>query len=159
MRDMFQDIPEDAAILAIIGPTTGFSVEEMNALKRYIDRGGHILLALDVDRSSEVTGAAQVKADELPPFLDSIGLHYRQLPVAHDERFITSSRQKSDRYFIFSNLFAKHPATSILGENPDRLTLMSFRSGSWELSKNPEKWRFTPIVKAITGSFVDGNGN
>lgn len=155
---LFQDVPPEAKILGIIGPTTGFTSQETEALSRYLARGGRLLLALDIDKGERLSGALNTD-DELPRFLDRIGLHYVTAPVAHDERFVTNSRQKSDRYFIYSNNFADHPATATLKANSDRLSMMSFRSGSWDVAPLAKDWSFTPLVRSITGSFRDANAN
>ncbi|MBC7661470.1 MAG: Gldg family protein [Chitinophagaceae bacterium] len=157
---MFNEVPADAKLLAIIGPTTSFTAQEAEALDRYIKKGGRILLALDIDKAEGDGGAVEVGVDELPKYLASLGLRYNRIPVAHDERFVTNSRQKSDRYFIFSNKFGKHPSVSTLNASSDRLTLMSFRTGSWDLEPSPSQaWTFTPTILSITGSFRDANGN
>ncbi len=158
LTTLFQDVPAETKILAIMGPETGFAVEEMTALQRYIDRGGRILLALDIDQSDQLPGSINAD-DELPKFLLRNGLRYDPTPLAHDERFVTNSRQKSDRYFIYSNNFVDHPAISTLKANSDRLSLMSFRSGSWALLAKPLDWAFKAIVLSISGSFLDTNRN
>ena len=155
---LFQDVPPETKILGIIGPQTGFTGEETAALQRYLDRGGRLLIALDIDRADQISGTI-TSEDELPKFLAKNGLRFDPRPITHDERFVTSSRQKSDRYFIFSNNFTDHPAISTLKTNPDRLSLMSFRSGSWDLSQPSPDWSFKPVALSITGSFKDANGN
>jgi ABC-type uncharacterized transport system len=43
------DVPDDADVVLILGPTEPFSSEELSALRRYADRGGRLLIALDPD--------------------------------------------------------------------------------------------------------------
>lgn len=155
---LFQEVPAEAKVLGIIGPTASFGSQEIEALKRYIEKGGRILLALDIDQTDQLNGVSNA-GDELPKFLDGIGLHYVTKPLAHDERFVTGSKQKSDRYFLYSNNFAQHPATATLKSNSDRLSMMSFRSGSFEIDPKAVDWTFTPLVSSITGTFIDRNDN
>jgi hypothetical protein len=51
-QGLANDVPEDADIVLVLGPTAPFSEEEVASLKRYADRGGHLLLALDPDAMS-----------------------------------------------------------------------------------------------------------
>jgi len=41
------EVPDDADVLAIIGPTRAYTEAEIEALGAYLDRGGRLLLALD----------------------------------------------------------------------------------------------------------------
>lgn len=51
-QGLASDVPEDADVVLVLGPTVAFTNEELGALKRYVDRGGHLLLALDPDALS-----------------------------------------------------------------------------------------------------------
>lgn len=48
------EVPADADAVAILGPTEGFSPEELASLQRFADAGGHLLLALDPETSSSM---------------------------------------------------------------------------------------------------------
>jgi hypothetical protein len=47
-----RDVPDDADIVLVLGPTETFSREEVQALGRYAARGGRLVLALDSDAFS-----------------------------------------------------------------------------------------------------------
>ena len=51
-QGLAKDVPEDADIVLALGPTEAFSREELQALTRYADRGGRLVLALDGDAFS-----------------------------------------------------------------------------------------------------------
>jgi hypothetical protein len=46
------EVPEDADIVIVLGPSEPFASEEVTALRRYADQGGKLLLALDPDALS-----------------------------------------------------------------------------------------------------------
>ncbi|HVW29523.1 MAG TPA: Gldg family protein [Polyangiaceae bacterium] len=46
------DVPDDADVLMILGPTEPFSPEELAAVQRYAKRGGKLLMALDPEAFS-----------------------------------------------------------------------------------------------------------
>lgn len=48
-QGLASDVPEDADIVMVLGPTQPLAPEELASLKRYADRGGKLLVALDPD--------------------------------------------------------------------------------------------------------------
>lgn len=50
-QGLAQDVPEDAGVVLVLGPTEPFAPEEIAALKRYAERGGRLLMALDPEAS------------------------------------------------------------------------------------------------------------
>lgn len=48
------DVPGDADAVAVLGPSSAFSAEELASLQRFADRGGHLLLALDPESTSNL---------------------------------------------------------------------------------------------------------
>jgi hypothetical protein len=44
-----REVPEDAGIVLVLGPSEPFAAEEIASLKSYVERGGHLMLALDPD--------------------------------------------------------------------------------------------------------------
>ncbi|RYZ07929.1 MAG: hypothetical protein EOO73_09515 [Myxococcales bacterium] len=52
------EVPTDADAVAVLGPSSAFSAEELASLQRFADGGGHLLLALDPESSSNLELAA-----------------------------------------------------------------------------------------------------
>jgi hypothetical protein len=48
-QGLASEIPDDADVVLALGPSEPFAPEEIGALKRYADRGGRLLIALDPD--------------------------------------------------------------------------------------------------------------
>ncbi|HET9953406.1 MAG TPA: Gldg family protein [Polyangiaceae bacterium] len=48
-----RDVPDDAEVVLILGPTTPFLAEELASLRRYAERGGRLLLALEPEAIGE----------------------------------------------------------------------------------------------------------
>lgn len=51
-QGLSREIPKDADAVIVLGPTEPWALEELAALDAYARRGGHMLLALDVDARS-----------------------------------------------------------------------------------------------------------
>ncbi|MDX2055249.1 MAG: Gldg family protein [Polyangiaceae bacterium] len=47
-----KDVPEDADVVLVLGPAEPFAPEELASLRRYVERGGKLLMALDPDRTT-----------------------------------------------------------------------------------------------------------
>ena len=52
------EVPDDADVVLILGPSEPFAEEELSALRRYADRGGHLFIALDPDANTAQLAAA-----------------------------------------------------------------------------------------------------
>jgi ABC-type uncharacterized transport system len=48
-QGLASEVPDDADVVLILGPSDPFGPEEISALGRYADRGGHLFIALDPD--------------------------------------------------------------------------------------------------------------
>jgi hypothetical protein len=57
-------VPTDADAVVVLGPSDGFSPEEIASLQRFADAGGHLLMALDPESASSMNliGADESKA-------------------------------------------------------------------------------------------------
>ncbi|MEP7049761.1 MAG: Gldg family protein [Pseudomonadota bacterium] len=56
-QGLASEVPDDADVVLVLGPADPFAPEEINALQRYADRGGHLLIALDPDANSSQVSA------------------------------------------------------------------------------------------------------
>lgn len=71
-QGLAKDVPDDADLVVVLGPTEPFAPEELAALDRYVKRNGKLFLALDADAFSTrdfVTGEAEAArpAASAPP--------------------------------------------------------------------------------------------
>ncbi len=51
-QGLANEVPDDADVVLVLGPSDPFGTEEISALQRYADRGGHLFIALDPDANS-----------------------------------------------------------------------------------------------------------
>jgi hypothetical protein len=61
------EVPADADAVVVLGPSDGFSPPELDALKRFADRGGHLLLALDPEGASQLNVVGVQQTPETTP--------------------------------------------------------------------------------------------
>lgn len=149
-----RDVPDDAALVVIFGPTSRFLEEEEASLIRYVERGGSILVFLDpfvdagLDNLFEVL-RLKVPADE----------------VANDKEFIRRSHTSADHAIVFSNNFASHATTRELKKARGRAAVLMLSAGHLERANEGAKSfgkgapRVTMTMRSRPTSFIDRKRN
>jgi len=97
------EVPADADVIAIIGPTRAYTDAEITALDGYLDRGGRLLVALDPLIEPEGT----MRPTQLEPLLAGRGV------VVHDDLVVDPSRRLPfyDLSAVYLEDFPSHPVT------------------------------------------------
>jgi hypothetical protein len=141
------ELPVDATVVIVLGPAKPLLPEEIGAIKRYADRGGHLLLALDPDS----------KVDH-GPLAEVVGLSWSKTVLANDKVFLRHRYNNSDRTILVTNRFSSHASVSTLGRNSTRAPVIF--PGASELEKKGEgDLKIDFAVKALPETFGDENGN
>lgn len=143
------EIPEDASIVFIMGPEKPFLDAEIDALKRFADRGGRILLTLEAERDGS----------QMAPLLEALGLRYDTVILANERTNAPLTKTKADRFFIWSNKYSSHASVTTMTRN-NKLATVFYKAGS--LSKTKEKLERTKtdmVLTAVSDTFADSNGN
>ena len=96
------EVPRDAAVLAVVGPERDFLPEELAALRRYVERGGRLWLALEPHGPG------------LESLLEPWGLKLLRVPLANDQRYLRTTYQQSDRANLGTASFSSHPSVGTL---------------------------------------------
>jgi hypothetical protein len=66
-QGLANEVPDDADVVLILGPADPFGPEEIAALQRYADRGGHLLIALEPDaNSAQITAPIAAASKDTP---------------------------------------------------------------------------------------------
>lgn len=150
------DIPADAAVVMIVGPTSEFLPEELAALERYLDKGGRLFVALDPDVRTDPTQPGGPPL--LPELLGSLGLKFDPTPLANDQIFAQRSYQKSDRGNIATGGYSSHPAVASLSKLGMRAPMILVGAGHLEEVKvRPPNTTVDFTVRAQGQTFLDAN--
>ncbi|WNG55630.1 ABC transporter [Archangium gephyra] len=97
-----KEVPRDAAVVAVVGPERDFSPEALATLRRYVERGGRLWLALEPDGPG------------LEPLLEPLGLMLLRVPLANELRYLRMSHQQSDRGNLVTASFSSHASVGTL---------------------------------------------
>ena len=140
------DVPADATMVAVVGPSAALLPEEVAALKRYAERGGHLLLGLDPDSKAN-----------LGPLAEIVGLRWSPTRLAHEKLMVSRRHNKSDRGILVTNRYSSHASVSTLSRNSARAP--TIYPGVSSLEKGEGDFKIDFAVKALEGTFEDANDN
>lgn len=144
-QGLASEVPEDASLVFVVDPAGDFLPGEIEALHRYLDRGGRLWVALDPDRQTNLAG-----------LLLEYGVRFVESPLANDTHYVRVSYNKADRYNLYTNRPTSHESVRALSNNAVRLAVVLLKSGSLEkveggnatrsrvemtLRSMPETWR------------------
>jgi hypothetical protein len=142
-----QAVPDDAAIVFVVGPKKPFFAEEVEALQAFRDQGGALFLMLE-PTSEDMSALAAL-----------VGVSFDgSAPLASDKMFLPLSRGIVDRLNVGTNKFTSHESVTTLSKRSSEAVLITPSTGSIsELESHAGAVTIT--VKGMPDWFRDGNGN
>ncbi len=140
-------IPDNAAMVLVLGPRSPFLEEELEALDRYLAAGGAILLALDPDSDFRL-GLLE----------ERLGVRYQRVPLANDGQHLRRRGNVSDRQLIVTDRFTAHEAVTTLGRTRVGSGILLLGSGYLEAADSGgPRPRF--VVRTLPTTYADLNEN
>jgi hypothetical protein len=114
-QGLANEVPEDADLVMVLGPSSAFMAEEVAALRAYRARGGALLVALEPRTESG-----------LAPLLEDLGLGFdgQQLLVG-DRNILITTRRQTDRYNLITNKASTHPSVTTLSRNSRTMAFLA----------------------------------
>ncbi len=152
LMDLSKDVPEDATVVLLLGPSVPLQAGEWASLSRYLDRGGRLLIALD-PRGDTSMGPLEGR------------FAFRMYPgnLTDEEKFMPRLRQLQDRRTVLSNQFSAHASTTSLSRGGAERPLILNDAGALEdmpyTGKSSEAPKKTITIRSMESSFLDRNNN
>jgi len=146
-------VPEDADLVAIVGPSDSFLDAEIEALREYFEGGGAVLVALEPSYSRR-RGPGPDHGTPLQGFLDQFGLKLGAGVLASERSIVSMANKRTDRLNLLTDQFSSHPSTATLSEA--KLTLFTPSAGYLETTDVSGVER-TVAVRSRSGTWVDRN--
>ncbi|WP_437555114.1 Gldg family protein [Sorangium sp. So ce367] len=141
------EIPKDASVVIVLGPQKAFLPEEVAALKRHADEGGHLLLALDPD----------AKVD-LDPLAGAVGLTWKPEVLANDRVYVRRRYNDSDQAMLVTTRYSSHASVSTLSRHSQQAPTIF--PGASSLDKREDGGlKIDFVVRSLGETFADANGN
>jgi hypothetical protein len=141
------EIPDDATVVAVVGPAKALLPEEIAALKRYADKGGHLLLALDPDAKADMAPLAALASVVWHPTL-----------LANDKTYLRRRFNASDVGNLVTSRFTSHASVSTLSRNSARAALLFSGVSSLD-KKDGDDAKVDFAVKSPAEAFEDLDGD
>ena len=147
-QGLASEVPEDADLVLVMGPTEAFMEEELAALDAYRTRGGALFVALDPGVKTDMSG-----------LLSPVGLSYAgDTVLVGDTNIWVATRRPADRYNIFTNKVSTHPSVTTLSRNSrTRALLTPLAAPLTQLENPPFKVEIT--VRSLDEVWLDETRN
>jgi len=144
-------IPDDAAVVLVLGPKQALLEEEQDSLARYLRAGGRVLLAAHHEGE-----AAPAK------LLEALGLKIGEHALCHERYHMRRRFDLSDREILVTNSFSSHPSVRTLSYGSRQLALLL--DGAADLDKSsqstaPEGTRTDFCVRSMPSTWADKDGD
>jgi hypothetical protein len=138
-------VPDDASVVAVLGPTEPLAEQEILTLERYAARGGHVLFALEPEGRSNGERLAGM-----------FGLKWNKDLLCDDRTFAVRRFNDSDHTIILTHRFSSHASVATLSRLGSRAVFF-LGSGSLESAGGGSSFDF--IARSLPSTFADKNGN
>jgi hypothetical protein len=148
-----QDVPDDATIVLILGPQKPFLDAELEALDRYLKRGGALLMALE-------PGTDVV----LGPLEARLGVRFEPAPLTDDKVHIVVRRTEYDRRNLITDQFSSHASVTTLSQARTGAGILFLGAGSLDNAEFAADWgsqkpKRTYVIRSLKSAFRDANNN
>lgn len=145
-----QAVPDDAAMVFVVGPRRLFLPEEVKALQEYRDRGGALFISMEPASGPDDISDPAVAA--------LAGVGFGDTALLSDKAFLKVTGGPGDRAFVGTNKYSSHESVTTLSKNAAQATFIAPGVGSIaELQDHQGK--VTNIMKGMPEWWADANGN
>jgi hypothetical protein len=143
------EVPEDASLLVVLDPTEDYLPEELDSIRRFLNGGGRMWMALDPDHSSNIAG-----------LLEEYGVTFRPTLLANDRYFMRVHYNQADRINLFTNRTSSHPSVNTLSQNASKLAVVLLGSGYLEkLDEKKGGGKVVMTLRSMPMTWADENQN
>jgi len=149
-------VPDDAALVVVLGPERPFLPEEAASLASYVERGGALALFLDPSRPG--TDDIDV-ALSLQPVLQGLGVSSPAGEVMNDKEYVKQSGTAADHVFVFSTSFGTHKAVKTLNGARGKAALLFLSARAVKKTEAATSPKVSFIARSRPATFLDDNGN
>ena len=159
-----ENIPADAALVIIAAPSEPFLPLELEALQRYLDGGGRLLVFLEPRETEEVPGASgSVKSGASPAslndLLSSYGIRYRAVSQANDRMYGRRTFTKADHSLLVTVGYQNHASVSRLRQAANQYPIFLLGSGTLEKGTPKPGLSLKMTIRGMPGTWGDLNRN
>lgn len=147
-QGLSSQVPEDASVVAIMGPSRSFLPEEIASIQRWVRGGGRLLLMLEPDT-----------AVGFEPLLETLGLRAEAGHMAHEQHYRLLTDTSADRASIVSNRYSSHPSVSTCSRGSSHGVATVFFHAGHISERRDSAARVNVILRSMAGTWADLDGD
>ncbi|MFI5400833.1 MAG: Gldg family protein [SAR324 cluster bacterium] len=161
-RGLGSAIPGDAFLVIVAGPSEPFSRGEADALRRYLQAGGRLMVFLEPGDFPAGTGPSRRRSrgsDPLLAVLGGYGVQFDPAFRANERIFGRRTYTEADHGLLVTIAYEAHPVTAPMRTAPNQFPLVLMGAGALKLQAAPAGLKVQALVNAMPGTFADINRN
>ena len=148
VMDLARDVPQDATMVILLGPSVPLQPAEWEALDRYLVRGGRLLVALDV-KGEPSMGALEGR----------LGLKMAPGEMLDDVAFMPQRGSITDRRFVMTSQFTAHATTTAISRSGPLITIEPGALEDVPFSSQGQAPKKTITIRSMDSAWLDYNAN
>lgn len=146
--ELARDVPADATIVVLLGPSVPLDTAEWEALDRYITRGGKLMIALDIKGEPS-----------MGPLEGRLGIKMAVGDLMDDQAFMPQRGGDSDHRFVMTTQFTAHATTTAISRSGPLIMIEPGALEDVPFTSQGEAPKKTVTIRSMESSFLDYNGN
>ena len=147
-RGLGERIPDDAAMVLVLGPERPFLEHEAQALTEYMDRGGSTLFALEPTTEFDVEWLRE-----------ELGVDVELAMTVDDQRHLRETGGVADRRLIVTNRISSHPSVATAGRQGPGSGILMIGPAQVSVLERDDGAARSLTVRSMPTSFVDLNAD
>jgi len=148
VMDLARDVPDDATMVIVLGPSVPLQLAEWEALDRYLTRGGRLMVALDIKGEPS-----------MGPLEGRLGVKMAQGDMLDDVAFMPQRGSITDRRFVMTSQFTAHATTTAISRGGQLITIEPGALEDVPFSTQGEAPKKTITIRSMDSAWLDYNAN
>lgn len=150
--DLARDVPEDATVVIVLGPVQPMQSAELEALDRYLAKGGRLLIAMD-PKSLATLGKLEGR----------LGFRFDAASLTDKDRYLRLRGTDADRRVVITTQFSSHASTTALSRMSEAGLPLVDSGALFDVEFAPElgadKPKKTVVIRSAETSWLDRVSN
>lgn len=150
--DLARDVPEDATVVIVLGPVQPLQAAELEALDRYLAKGGRLLIAMD-PKSLATLGKLEGR----------LGYRFDAASLTDKDRYLRLRGTDADRRVVITTQFSSHASTTALSRMSEAGLPLVDSGALFDVEFAPElgadKPKKTVVIRSAETSWLDRVSN
>ena len=152
------EIPGDASVVIIAGPTEPFLSEEREALIKYAKAGGRLFVFIDPDSVGGEMNRGTIATEDA--LLAELGVKVSEQLVANEQYQVRLKDSGPSPYNLVTTRATSHPSVEAVSGSGNRLAVVLLGAGKLSsIESPPAETKVTMTLRSMQKSWLDLNHN